>query len=123
MKIAIPVVDNSEHTTISSAFGRAPYFLIYDTNTGEKHFVENQVARSSEGGAGVVAGQLIVDSGVKAVLTPQCGANAASVITAAGIKIYKTEGDSVKDAVAQFQAGKLAALKDIHKGFHHRGGI
>ena len=70
MKIAIPVVDNSEHTTISSAFGRAPYFLIYDTNTGEKHFVENQVARSSEGGAGVVAGQLIVDSGVGCLNSP-----------------------------------------------------
>lgn len=123
MKIAIPVVDNSENTTVSPSFGRAQYFLFYDTETEEKQFVENHVAQSSQGGAGVVAGQAIVDSGAQAVLTPRCGANAAGVIAAAGIKMYKTEGDSVQTAIAQFKAGKLMELQEIHAGFHRRGGV
>ena len=54
MKIAIPVDDASMDTTICVSFGRAPYFLIYDTESKNAKFISNSAA-ASQGGAGNVA--------------------------------------------------------------------
>lgn len=62
MKIAIPVDDNSADTSVSISFGRAPYFFIYDSKTGEGSFLDNSAAAST-GGAGIKAAQNIADSG------------------------------------------------------------
>ena len=89
MKIAMPVDDRSIETNISQHFGRAPYFLIYDTESKESVFADNSAA-ASQGGAGIKAAQTIVDNKVSALLTPRCGENAAGVIKASNIKMYKT---------------------------------
>ncbi|SCP98358.1 NifB/NifX family molybdenum-iron cluster-binding protein [Anaerobium acetethylicum] len=121
MKIAIPVNEKSMDTSICISFGRTPYFMIYDTETKESQFLEN-VAATSQGGAGIAAAQALVDSGAKALLTPRCGENAAQVLTAAGMKIYKTMNDSVSDNINAFVEGKLSVLDEIHSGFHGHGG-
>lgn len=121
MRIAIPVDDKSMETTVCISFGRAPYFLIYDTETKERLFVDNSAA-TSQGGAGIKAAQNIVDNNVSALLTPRCGENAAEVINAAGIKIYKTINDSIPDNIEAFNEGKLTLLEEIHPGFHGQGG-
>lgn len=54
MKIAMPVDDRSMETSISQHFGRAPYFLIYDTGSKESMFLDNSAA-ISQGGAGIKA--------------------------------------------------------------------
>ncbi len=76
-------------------FGRAPYFMIYDTETKKSDFLDNSAAAST-GGAGIKVAQAIVDSKANALLTPRCGENAADVLKAADIKIYKTSGASAK---------------------------
>lgn len=122
MKIAMPVDDKSMETTVCQSFGRTPYFLIYDTESEESVFLDNSAA-ASQGGAGIKAAQTIVDNGVSALLTPRCGENAAKVIDAANIKMYKTTGDSVKENIEAFKEMKLPLLENIHPGFHgHRGG-
>jgi predicted Fe-Mo cluster-binding NifX family protein len=108
-------------TTVSMSFGRAPYFLIYDTESRENIFVSNSAA-TSQGGAGIKAAQNIVDNKVSALLTPRCGENAAEVIKAAEIKIYKTINDSIRDNIEAFDEGKLPLLEEIHAGFHGHGG-
>lgn len=124
MKIALPVLDSDfENTKISPSFGRAPFFLLYDTETEEKKFIENSTATASQGGAGIIAAQLIVDQGAEALLTPQCGKNAAEVVTAAGIGIYKTISDDVQGSIAAFNARELKELENIHPGFHRHGGV
>ncbi len=120
MKIAIPAEERSMETNVCQSFGRTPYYLIYDTGSKEGSFVENTAA-ASQGGAGIKAAQIIVDSGANALLTPRCGENAAEVIKAAGIKIYKTVDDSIKDTIEGFTGGKLAELSEIHAGFHNHG--
>ncbi|MEN6389009.1 MAG: NifB/NifX family molybdenum-iron cluster-binding protein [Syntrophomonas sp.] len=117
MKIAIPVDDNTLDTRVCISFGRAPYFLIYDTESQEGAFQENSAA-NSPGGAGIKAAQVVVDSQASALLTPRCGENAAEVINAAYIKIYKTKSDSIRDNVIAFNEGKLELLTDIHPGLH-----
>lgn len=121
VKIAIPVVDNIVETKISPNFGRATYFLIYDVETKEITFIDNTSA-ASQGGAGIKAAQVIVDSGAEILITPRAGENAAEVIQSAGIKIYKTLNDSVQDNIDAFIEGKLSLLQDIHSGFHNHGG-
>ncbi|HWQ89536.1 MAG TPA: NifB/NifX family molybdenum-iron cluster-binding protein [Desulfitobacteriaceae bacterium] len=121
MKIALPVDDKSMETAICMSFGRTPYFLIYNTESKEGFFIDNSAA-VSQGGAGIKAAQTVADNQVRALLTPRCGENAAEVIKAADIKIYKTITDSIKDNINAFNDGKLSLLENIHAGFHGRGG-
>ncbi|PKM51217.1 MAG: dinitrogenase iron-molybdenum cofactor biosynthesis protein [Firmicutes bacterium HGW-Firmicutes-7] len=121
MKIAIPVDDKSVETHICQSFGRTQYFLIYDTETKEKIFLDNRAA-GSQGGAGIKAAQTVVDNNVNVLLTPRCGENAAGVIKAGNIKIYKTISESIQDNIQAYIDGKLSLLEDIHAGFHNHGG-
>lgn len=121
MKIAIPVDEKSMETSVCMSFGRTPYFLIYETDTKESIFLDNSAA-ASQGGAGIKAAQALVDSDVKALLTPRCGENAADVIRAANIKMYKTINDSINDNINAFNDGKLSLLGEIHPGLHNHGG-
>jgi len=118
MKIAVPADEKNIDTTVCQSFGRTPYFLIYDNSTKESAFIDNTAA-AGQGGAGVKAAQAIVDNCADVLLTPRCGQNAAVVINAAGIKIYKTEGESVKKNINLFLEGYLAPLGDIHQGLHN----
>ncbi len=120
MKIAIPVDDKSLKSNVCISFGRAPYFLIFDTDKKEEVFLENSAA-SSQGGAGIKAAQAIADTNAEALITPRCGQNAADVLKAADIKLYKTKGASVLGNIEAFTAGKLSLLADIHPGFHGHG--
>lgn len=121
MKLAVPVDGSSMQTSVCQSFGRAPYFLIYDTETEEARFFKNDAA-AAQGGAGIRAAQWIVDQDVQALLTPRCGNNAALVLQAANIKIYKTQGDSLEENIRAFATEELPVLKDIHPGFHRRRG-
>ena len=121
MRIAIPVDDKTMETTVCISFGRAPYFLIYDTESKESNFVNNNAA-ASQGGAGIKAAQKVADSNVNALLTPRCGENAAEVIKAAHIKMFKTINDSIQDNIEAFDEGKLTLLEEINAGFHGHGG-
>lgn len=120
MKIAMPVDDKFMETSVCISFGRTPYFLIFDTETKESVFLDN-TAVASQGGAGIKAAQTIVDNKVVALLTPRCGENAADVLKAADIKIYKTTGTSAIDNINAFVDGKLSLLEEIHAGFHKHG--
>lgn len=121
MKIVIPVDEKDLKTGVCMSFGRTPYFLIYDTETKESKFIENTAANSA-GGAGIKAAQLIVDNNADVLLTPRCGQNAADVLLAADIKLYKTADGSAKENIDAFIGGKLSLLEEIHAGFHGHGG-
>ncbi|MDD4321803.1 MAG: NifB/NifX family molybdenum-iron cluster-binding protein [Acidaminococcaceae bacterium] len=121
MKIALPVDEGKNETGICISFGRAPYFMFYDTETKDSSFLLNSAAES-QGGAGIKAAQLLADNKVDVLLTPRCGQNAAEVLQSSNIKIFKTIGASVRENIQDFSAGKLAKLSEIHAGFHNHGG-
>lgn len=114
MKIAVPVDENRE--SVCASFGRAPYFCIYDTTDFSRIFTPNAAAEA-RGGAGIKAAQLVVDSGAQALITMRCGENAAEVLQAAEIGIYKAGGASASANIALFNAGKLEKLTHFHAGF------
>lgn len=121
MKIAIPVEKDNLETTVCPSFGRAPYFLLYQLDIKESEFINNPAA-SSPGGAGIKAAQVIVDSAAQVLLTPRCGENAADVLKASNIKIYKTSGTSAQENISAFSKGELSLLEEIHPGFHGQVG-
>ena len=121
MKTAIPVETNKPGACINKTLGRTPFFLVYDTDTKEAQYIENTAARS-QGGAGIRAAQLIVDSGADVVIAPACGKNTADVLAASDIRILRSSGCSVKDNLNALMEGSLEELKDIHPGFHRHGG-
>lgn len=120
MKIAMPVNDTFVEGEVCPSFGRTPYFMVYDTETKESKFFDNEAA-SSQGGAGIKAAQIIVDKDINVLLTPRCGDNAAEVIGAANIEMYKVIKGSIKDNIDAFSEGKLSRLGEIHEGFHNHG--
>jgi predicted Fe-Mo cluster-binding NifX family protein len=121
MKIAIPVDEKSFESNVCVSFGRTPYFLIYDADIKESVFLDNSAAAST-GGAGIKAAQTIIDNKANVMLTPRLGDNAAKVLLAADIRIYRTTFNIVKDNIDAFIDGKLTLLDEIHAGFHGHGG-
>jgi len=117
MKIAIPVEEKNLETKICISFGRTPYFLVYNTENKNSTFLDNS-AMNSSGGAGIKAAQTLVDNEINVLLTPRCGENAANVLMAADINIYKTLNTSAKDNINAYLNGELNHLNEIHKGFH-----
>lgn len=120
MKIAIPVEENTMDSEVCMSFGRAPFFYIYDTQEKQGSFLVNEAA-SAQGGAGIKAAQIVVDTGAKTLITPRCGENAADVFKQAGIKLFKNTSDSIEDNIKAYQDGSLKELTNIHPGFHGHG--
>ena len=117
MKIAIPADEEKLEAGVCPSFGRAPYFLFYNTVTKENYYLDNS-AVASQGGAGIRAAQVIADHGVKALLTPRCGENAEEVLSKAEVLIYKTIPGTLQQNIDAFTDEKLILLNAFHPGFH-----
>lgn len=120
MKILIPMNEDKVSEGICPSFGRAPFFMVYNTEDKSETFVKNEAA-DSPSGAGIKAAQIVVDLKPNKVMTPRIGKNSADVITAEGITIYKSISDDVKENINLFEEGKIEELTDIHPGFHQHG--
>jgi predicted Fe-Mo cluster-binding NifX family protein len=120
MKIVVPADEKQPEMPVSVSFGRAPYFIIYDTDSALYTAAVNPGADAS-GGAGVKAAQAAADAGAEAVITFRCGENAVELFNTAGITLYTAVSGSVADNIGLCTGGKLAVLHDIHPGLHHAG--
>ena len=118
MIIAIPVNENDAKPSICASFGRAPWFVFHHTETGASQVLANPAA-NAEGGAGVKAAQFVVDHNANALITVRGGENAAEVLLAAEIQIYKAQGSGVRENLAALMEGKLERLQSFHAGFHN----
>jgi predicted Fe-Mo cluster-binding NifX family protein len=106
MKIAISSTGKDLNSQIDPRFGRCQYFVFVDPETMEFEALENEGLMAS-GGAGVQAAQSVVQKGANAVITGNLGPNAASALSASGIKVYLVPGGMVKEVTEAFKAGKL----------------
>ena len=121
MKIAIPIDEKGLKSNVCVSFGRASYFLFYNTVTKESYYIDN-TAIASQGGAGIKAAQVIADHNVKALLTPRCGENAEKVLTKAEVLVYKSIPGTAQENIDAFLKEQLNLLNDFHVGFHGHGG-
>ena len=117
MEIAIPVESKSLDAPVCLSFVRTLFYVLFETENGDHEFLDNSAA-TSQGGAGIKAAQMLVDHDVSAVITYRCGDNAARVLGAANIEMYKAEEGTVAENIEKYQSGKLSLLSEIHPGFH-----
>ncbi|MFY9800287.1 MAG: NifB/NifX family molybdenum-iron cluster-binding protein [Methanoregula sp.] len=107
MKICITSQGATLDALAEERFGRAPFFIIVETDTGSFEAIENQFAGGS-GGVGPKAAQLIMAHKVTALVSGMVGGNAREVLIAAGIQLYTYRaGGSVRDALDQFNKKTL----------------
>jgi len=108
MKIAVSAAGPTLDVDIDPRFGRCRYFIIADPDTMEFEALDNSVAMAG-GGAGIATAQTIVNKGLEAVLTGNCGPNAYQVLSSAGIKIVIGVSGRVRQAIEDYRSGKLKA--------------
>ena len=107
MKIAVTAQGRDLNAPIDPRFGRAKFFVIADTETGEFSTADNTQNLNAAQGAGIQAGRNVVELGVKAVITGHVGPKAFTTLQAGGIAIYTGATGTVADAIDRFKAGKL----------------
>jgi predicted Fe-Mo cluster-binding NifX family protein len=106
MKVAISAIGKDLNCQVDPRFGRCQYFVFVDPETMDFQTFENEGLMAS-GGAGVQAAQLVAQKGANALITGNLGPNAASAISASGIKVYLVPGGTVKDVIANYKSGSL----------------
>lgn len=117
MKIAVALAANDPNSAVNMRFGRSDWFLINETETGQSKVVSSE-SPSLSGGAGVATVQWLADQGVDAVVAGNYGPSAASVLRAAGIKMYVAGGMAAPAAIGDLKGGNLSEITEATTPSH-----
>jgi len=103
MKICITSAGKSMDSQGDTRFGKAPCFLIIDTESMNYEFLDNPGKDGPK--SGLWAARVMLEQGVEAVLSGCMGQNAQSVLRTGNIKVFEgLSGDeSIRNAVETFK--------------------
>ena len=121
MKIIITATSDKIDQPFNPRFGRANYFILFDTDSQEWDAFPNPAA-NARGGAGPQAVQFIAGKGPDIVISGRYGPNAFSALEAAGIKAYMATEGTVSEVVQQFLDNKLEQAGGATGPGMHGGG-
>ncbi|PKK82355.1 MAG: dinitrogenase iron-molybdenum cofactor biosynthesis protein [candidate division Zixibacteria bacterium HGW-Zixibacteria-1] len=107
MKIAISSQGKDLSSNVDPRFGRARYFIIYDTESGGFEAIDNNQNINAAQGAGIQAAQIVARQNVAVVISGNLGPKAFGTLAAAGIRAALRADGSVAQAIALFQSGQL----------------
>lgn len=110
MKLAITVQGSELDSPVDLRFGRARFFIICDTETGQRITIDNADGINATQGAGTQAAQRLANEGVQTVITGHVGPKAQNALQAARIQVYSVAGGTADQAVQDFLAGRLQPL-------------
>ncbi len=112
MKICITSTEKSMDAPVDLRFGKAPCFLIIDTESMDSDFLDNPGKDGPK--SGLSAARVLLEKGVEALLSGCVGENARSALKIGNIRVFEgLSGDeSLLDAVEKFKEG----------GFRERSG-
>jgi len=114
MKIAISATGKDMDSAIDPRFGRAGYFIIVDTESGNiVNVIDNLAAQDAAQGAGINAATLVAGSGAQTVLTGQIGPKAFEVLQASGIKMISNVSGTVREAIEQYRKGAIPSPDEV----------
>lgn len=119
MNLLMACLEKDSKSVISEVFARATYFAIYNTESKEFSFIDNEAAEASSG-AGVRAAQICVDANANVVIARRLGENSYDLFKEAGIKTYLSEKDlTLEELVEKADKSELMEITEGKKGFHH----
>jgi len=107
MKIAITAQGKELSSEIDQRFGRAKWLIVVDTETGDFQAHDNAVNLNAVQGAGIQTGQNIANLDADVLITGNVGPNAFKTLTAADVKIFLAQKQTVQKAIDSFKAGEL----------------
>ncbi len=119
MKVAITSEGQTFDSMVDPRFGRAKWFLVVDTDTGEFESVDNTQNFNVAQGAGIQSAQNVANLGVEGVITGNVGPKAFRTLNAAEIKVFLCpEQITVQNAIVQLKAGKLQSVEQANVQGH-----
>ncbi|ACV61316.1 Dinitrogenase iron-molybdenum cofactor biosynthesis protein [Desulfofarcimen acetoxidans DSM 771] len=120
-KVAISAFGNDAEAMYSPHFGAASHFVIYNLSTGETEVVEN-VAHNLSAGRGEMAARLLLEHGIKAVVTQLIGPRPFRTFQENGVNIYPGLRLMVEDITRAVQEERLSPPLSGPTEESHSGG-
>jgi predicted Fe-Mo cluster-binding NifX family protein len=104
MKTVITSRGNSTASLFDTRFGRAEWFCLYDEETGDTSFVENE-NRETIHGAGTRAVEQIVELGAKKVISGDFGPRAKELLDQFKIQmvVFNGEGQTIAEIIKKIK--------------------
>jgi predicted Fe-Mo cluster-binding NifX family protein len=99
MKIAISSQGKDLDSQVDPRFGRARYFIIYDTERDDFEVIDNGANVNAGQGAGIQAAQSVVSQQVDLVVSGNLGPKAFQVLSAADVKTALWADGNVSEAI------------------------
>jgi len=118
MKVAVTSQGKELSSQVDPRFGRAKYFIVIDTDSGEFTAHDNSQNLNAAQGAGVQAAQNVLNLGAEAVITGNVGPKAFAALQAGGAVICIGASGTVAEALEQFKAGELKAVAEANVKGH-----
>ena len=109
MKIIITASKDNIEEPFNPRFGRADFFMLYDSESQDWSAFQNPAVNAS-GGAGPQAVQFIAGKNPEIVISGRYGPSAFTALEAAGIKAYIANAGTVSDVLGQFLDGQLTQV-------------
>jgi predicted Fe-Mo cluster-binding NifX family protein len=110
MKTAITSQGATKESPVDPRFGRAKYFVVYDTDARTYSAYDNAQNLSAAQGAGIQSASTIDSLGCKAIVTGHCGPKAFAALSKAGIDVYSGASGTVEETIQSFLDGKTVKI-------------
>ena len=107
MKVAVTSQGRDLNSQVAPRFGRARYFLIVDTASGEFSVRDHAGYLETPHTAGMQAAGAIISLGVGAVITGSIGPKAFATFQAGNVEVHTVSSGTVEDAIEKLKAGRL----------------
>lgn len=107
MKLAIALKENEYNSSVDERFGRAPFFIIIDSDTKEFEIIENE-AKDEATGAGLKAVKNLLKHEIDIIIAGEIGPKAGELIYDLEIPTFKFKDlEKVDEIVKAFNENTL----------------
>ena len=118
MKVAVTSQGQDMTSAVDPRFGRAKFFVLVDSETGQSSAHDNAQNVNAAQGAGIQAARNVIELGAEAVVTGNVGPKAFSALSAGGVKVYLGASGSVSEAIEQLGAERLECVSKANVDGH-----
>ncbi|MCP4666789.1 MAG: dinitrogenase iron-molybdenum cofactor biosynthesis protein [Deltaproteobacteria bacterium] len=118
MKIAVSSSGEDLNSQIDPRFGRCARFLIVETDDMSFEVFNNENI-ALVGGAGIQSARFVVDRGVQAVITGNCGPKAVRTLSAADVELHTGQSGTIKEAIERYRKGELQPTNEPNVSDHY----
>jgi predicted Fe-Mo cluster-binding NifX family protein len=105
MRICIPTINaGGQLSQVCDHFGSAPYFTIYDYQTGAYETLNNSGHEHEHGTCHPI--ENLKGKGIDCIVCKGLGRRALNKLNSNGVKVFRIERSTVKEIVEDFSASK-----------------